>query len=98
MPNYNQIEKPLKSIKDLDVLDDVWILDSGNLYKGWVFDINNKHIIVTAMTTSGRYLDFRFIKTKPFNQTQLTQNHKILFLNEPCAKEISSFIQLMEDI
>ena len=89
--NNMSIKKALPSEKtliDLDVLDTVWILDNDVLYEGWVYDINKKHVIVTALSKDKKYLDFRFTITKPLTQSQLIQNNKTLFLNKPCTSEI----------
>lgn len=97
-PVYETPEKPLKMIKDLDVLDTVWILDSSeSLLKGWVWDINKKHVIVTVPLPENTFADFRFSITRPNTQTKLIESNKILFLNEPCMPEILSFIQHKTD-
>lgn len=78
-----KVMKP-KILGELDYLDDVWIKDNaGNLFKGWVFDINKKHIIATVPSEDGSFLDFRFSITRPLTQTELNQNNKTLYLNKP---------------
>lgn len=97
-PSYKPIEKPMKTLKDLDFLDTVWVLDiNESLLEGWVFDINKKHIIVTVPLKEGQFLDFRFSVTKPLSQTQLKQSNRTLFLNKPCTSEILSFFQHLEN-
>ena len=76
----SQIEKPKKTIKDLDILDSVWIKEEGIFFEGWVFDITRRCIIVVY----GHNLeDFRFRMEKPFDRTEIEQNGKILYCNEP---------------
>ena len=99
VPKYNKIDKPKKTLADLDFLDTVWILNSDeSLLEGWVFDINKKHVIVTVRLSDDEFLDFRFIITRPNTKTFITQNNKVLFLNKPCKSEILSFIQQRKDI
>lgn len=82
--DYTQDDIVEKTLKELDFLDDVWIEDqSGKILKGWVFDINKKHIFVTIPIEDG-YLDYRFVITRPLSQTKLNQNNLILHLNKPC--------------
>ena len=98
IPEYKPPEKPKKTIKDLDFLDTVWILDvDESLLEGWIFDINKKHIIVTVPLKDGNFLDFRFNITRPLSQIKLIQNNRVLFVNKPCAQEILSFFQQTED-
>ena len=99
IPKYKPNKESIKTIKELDFLDTVWIIDiNERLLKGWVFDINKKHIIVTVPLENGNFLDFRFIITRPLSQTKLIQNNNILFLNKPCSSEISYFFQQKKDM
>lgn len=92
-------ENKLKTFKDLDILDTVWILNfDKTLMEGIVWEINKKHIIITIQTESGKFIDVMFSGRRPLSQTKLTQNHKILFLNKPCASEILYSFQQTEDI
>lgn len=82
-------EKRQKTLKELDFLDDVWIKNpSGDILKGWVFDINKKHIYVTVPIGNQEYLDYRFTISRPFSRTEITQNNKTLYFNNPCTEEI----------
>ena len=86
--------KPLKTIKELDLLDDVWVKDKdGIIYKGWVFHINKHHLIVLVPLENKINLEFRFDITRPLTQTQIVQGNRILFLNEPCMSEKLSTFQ-----
>lgn len=87
-PIVPKVEKPKKTLAELDFIDTVWVKDKDNLYEGWVFDITKKHIIIVVSLSNGDSLEYRFNKTRPLTQTELVQNDKILFLNEPCAQEI----------
>lgn len=91
VPPYVPPERKEKTLEELDILDDVWILSSDeSLLKGWVFDINKKHIIVVIPVKNKDFLEFRFNVTRPLSQTKLVQNHKTLFLNEPRRHSIPS--------
>lgn len=82
---YEPSAQKIKILKELDYFDDVWIKDqNGIILKGWVFDINKKHIIVTIPSSDNKFFDFRFIITRPLTQTKLIQNNITLFLNDPC--------------
>lgn len=78
---------PLKTVRDIDFFDTVWIRDkSGIVYQGWVFDKNKKHVIVTVLKEDGKYYDYMFLLGKSGNKTEIEQNHNILFLN-PCSQD-----------
>lgn len=69
-----------KTFKELDYLDSVWIREDGVLYEGWVFDITRRCIVVVY----GHDLkDFRFRIDKTMNDTELEQDSRILYCNEP---------------
>ena len=72
--------KPLKTIKDLEIFDDVWIKDDNEIYKGWIFDITRRNIIVCY---GKQPLDFRFQIPRPLTLTEIKQDNKILYCNEP---------------
>jgi len=74
------IKPKLKTLKDLDYLDSVWIKEDDEIFEGWVFDFTRRCIIVVY----GHDLrDFRFRMEKPFNRTEIQQNDKTLYCNEP---------------
>lgn len=80
--------KPLKTLKELDLLDDVWVKDKdGIIYKGWVFHINKHHLIVLIPLENKSSIEFRFNITRPLTQTEIVQGNRILFLNKPCISE-----------
>lgn len=79
IPETDQKQK-LKTLKDLDILDSVWIKEEGVIFEGWIFDITRRSIIVVY----GKDLrDFRFRLEKPFNRTEIEQDNRILYCNEP---------------
>lgn len=83
-----KMEKPLKTLKELDLLDDVWVKDKdGIIYKGWIFHINKHHLIVLVPLEEKMSLEFRFNITRPLTQTEIVQGSRTLFLNEPCISE-----------
>lgn len=68
------------TVKDLSILDTVWIKENDILYKGWIFDITRRCIIVVY----GQDLrDFRFRIDKFFNDTIIEQDNRILYCNNP---------------
>lgn len=72
-------EIKIKTIKDLDIFDSVWIEDDGNIYDGWVFDITRRCIVVVY---GNDLKDFRFQIPKPINVTEIVQGNKKLYCNE----------------
>lgn len=79
IPEQNQ-KKILKTIKDLSILDSVWIKEEDVIFEGWIFDITRRCLIVVY----GKDLkDFRFRMEKPLNRTELQQDGRILYCNEP---------------
>ena len=78
--DINVIPNPkIKTVKDLQLMDDVWIKEEGEIYKGWVWDISRRCITVVY----GEDLrDYKFQIPKPITSTQIKQDNKVLFCNE----------------
>lgn len=82
------ITPPSKTLQDLEIFDTIWIKDSsGNILKGWIFDLTKKHVIVSAYDDAGNGYEYHFVLTRPLTQTQLKQNNITLFLEKPCELE-----------
>ena len=75
-----EVQKPLKTIKDLDVFDDIWIKEDDEIYYGWIYEISRRHITVVYDNAKRDYI-FQIIK--PLSNTQLEQDNKILYCNKP---------------
>lgn len=75
-----EIKKPLKTIKDLEIFDDVWVKENDEIYRGWIFDITRRNIVVCY---GNQPLDFRFQIPRPLTLTEVKQDNKILYCNEP---------------
>lgn len=96
---HTSIPKHPKTLKDLDILDDVWVKDKlGVIHKGWIFDINKHHLIVLVPEENAPFSEFRFNITRPLSRTELIQYNQTLFLNEPCVSEKLSTFQLEKDL
>ena len=73
-------ETTLKTVKDLQLLDDIWIKEDGEIYTGWIWDISRRCITVVY----GEDLrDFRFQIPRPMSATTIIQDNKILYCNKP---------------
>ena len=69
-----------KTLKDLQVMDDIWIKEDGELYTGWVWDISRRCITVIY----GEDLrDYRFQIPRPLTGTTIDQDNKTLYCNKP---------------
>ena len=73
-------EKKEKTLKDLDILDTVWVKEDDTIFEGWVFDITRRCIIIVY---GNDLRDFRFRMEKPLNRTEIEQSNKILYCNNP---------------
>lgn len=73
-------ESELKTIKQLDCIDTVWIKENDTIYEGWIFDISRRHI--TVVYDNGEK-DYKFQIIKQLNNTQIEQDDKILYCNKP---------------
>ena len=75
-------QKPvkLKTVKDLQIMDDVWIKEDEEIYNGWIWDISRRCITVIYGEDSR---DFRFQIPRPMNATIILQDNKILYCNNP---------------
>ena len=74
------IKPKLKTLKDLDYLDSVWIKEDDEVFEGWVFDFTRRCIIVVY---GNDLRDFRFRLEKPLDRTEIEQDGKILYCNNP---------------
>ena len=80
MKNPETKQSKIKTIKDLQLMDDVWIKEDGEIYSGWVWDISRRCITVIY----GEDLrDFRFQIPRPMTNITIEQNNKILYCNKP---------------
>ena len=70
----------LKTIKDLDILDDVWVEENGEIRQAWIFEKTRKHISIVYCDDCS---DYKFQIFKPFNVTEFKENNKILYCNKP---------------
>ena len=70
----------LKTIKDLQEFDDVWIKEDGELFMGWVYDISRRCITVVY---GSDLRDFKFQIPRPLTLTRIEQGDKILYCNKP---------------
>ena len=70
----------LKTVKDLQLMDDVWIKEDNEVYMGWVWDISRRCITVVY---GEDIRDYKFQIQKPLNRTTIEQDNKILFCNKP---------------
>lgn len=69
-----------KTVKDLQLMDDIWVKEDGEIYSGWVWDISRRCVTVIY----GEDLrDCKFQMQKPLNRTSIEQDNKILFCNKP---------------
>ena len=77
-PKENPIKE--KTVKDLQLMDDIWIKENNELYKGWVWEISRRCITVVY---GGDNRDYRFQMPRPLTNTQIEQDNKILYCNKP---------------
>ena len=70
----------LKTVKDLDVFDSIWIKEDGEIYNGWIFDISRRHITVVYDLAQK---DYMFQIPRPLTVDKIEQDNKILYCNNP---------------
>ena len=70
----------LKTVKDLQLMDDVWIKEDDEVYMGWIWDISRR--CITVIYGEG-LRDYKFQIQKPLNRTSIEQDGKTLFCNKP---------------
>ena len=80
--NKNKEEKKisLKTVKDLEVFDSIWIKEDGEIYSGWIFDISRRHITVVYNLAQK---DYMFQIPRPLTVDKIEQDNKILYCNNP---------------
>lgn len=69
-----------KTVKDLQLMDDIWVKENGEIYSGWVWDISRR--CLTVIYNDGLD-DYKFQIPRPLTVTQIEQDNKILFCNKP---------------
>lgn len=72
--------KQLKSVKDLDIFDDIWVKDNEDVFQGWVYDISRR--CITVVYGEGLY-DYKFQIPRPMNVSKIVQGDKTLYCNDP---------------
>lgn len=73
-------EPKTKTVKDLDLMDDIWIKEDNEIYTGWIWDISRRCITVLY----GEDLrDYKFQIPRPMNVPEIRQDNKILYCNKP---------------
>lgn len=77
-PETNQVK--LKTVKDLQLMDDIWIEEDNEIYTGWVWDISRRCITVIY---GPDLKDFRFQIPRPLTSCVIEQDNKILYCNSP---------------
>lgn len=88
LPEIIKSSVPLKTLRDADFFDTIWVKDKNeNIYEGWIYDKSRKHIIVTVTNENGELIDYRFIKNGSLSTTELKQDNRILYFNNPCKEE-----------
>ena len=88
-PKIEQKSRPLKTLRDLDFFDTVWIIDKRGIpYEGWIYDKTKKHIIATVIDETGYHQDFRFIiNYNDLNKSYLEQNHIKIYFDYQCWQQ-----------
>lgn len=79
-PIQSNNEEQIKTIKDLQEFDDVWIKEDDELFLGWIYDISRRCITVVY---GSDLRDFKFQIPRPLNLTQIEQGNKVLYCNKP---------------
>ena len=76
-----EIEQPkeLVTISNVEVFDTVWVKDEDIIHKGWIFDKTKKSFTIVAGEN-----EYIFHYKRPYDQTEIVSNNKILYLNNPC--------------
>lgn len=73
-------DKPMKKLRDLDIMHSVWVLQDEILYEGWVMEISRRSIVVCYGDDLQDY-KFRFDKSE--DGLTINQDNKILYANRP---------------
>lgn len=77
--NETKSLKKEKTVKDLQIFDDIWVKEDNEIFKGWIWDISRRCITVVY----GEGLrDFKFQIPRPMNVTEIVQGDKVLYCNE----------------
>ena len=88
MLDFNvNVKNKTKKLKELDVIDSVWVEEDGVIYSGWVMDKTRRSIIVCY---GDDLRDFKFRLDKSNDEVTICQNNKILYCNEPVKNYIGN--------
>ena len=78
--NPEQTPIKQKTVKDLQLMDDIWIKEDEELYTGWIWDISRRCITVVYGEDSR---DYKFQIPRPMTAIKIEQDNKILYCNKP---------------
>lgn len=71
-----------KTLKDIDLLDNVWIKDGDSIWSGWIYAKEKDRIIVTYCDLEEPLKDIVAL-TKDEYATKVTKNNIIIYFNDP---------------
>lgn len=71
-----------KTLKDIDLLDNVWIKDGDSIWSGWIYTKEKDRIIVTYCDLEESLKDIVAL-TKDEYATKVTKNNIIIYFNDP---------------
>lgn len=76
---HTEKQNKVKTVKDLQIFDDIWVKEDDEIFSGWIYDISRRCITVVY----GEDLrDFKFQIPRPMNVTEIVQGNKTLYCNE----------------
>lgn len=74
--------KDFKTLENITLYDDVIIVIDGIFYNGWVSGISKNHLTICYDTPKTKFVETVIPITRPYTQSIIKFNNKILYLNK----------------
>lgn len=74
--------KDFKTLENITLYDDVIIVIDGIFYNGWVSGISKNHLTICYDTPKTKFIETVIPITRPYTQSIIKFNNKILYLNK----------------
>ena len=83
LPKPKEVNKEINTVKNCDLLDNVWVMDGENIYSGFIYSKTRRRILV-SYCVEDQFHDEYFIITNLKDNTKIQKNNLTLYFNKPC--------------
>lgn len=78
------VESEIHTVKNCEILDDIWVQDGNKIYSGVIWSKTRRRILVSYCKDDNSFVDEWFITTNLSDETKIKKNNLTLYFNKPC--------------